>query len=153
MTRVIAGEAGGRRLAVQDRLGSVGSYFPYGEARSGTNPLDTWSFATYWRDSATSLDYADQRYYSNQFGRFMSPDPYQAGAGSGDPTNQGSSSLRMAIAPKPSKDASACIAAATCSANSRTECGRPVATFQVAIPPFSRQCASARTIASTTSSI
>jgi RHS repeat-associated protein len=76
---------GGRRLAVQDRLGSVGSYFPYGEARPGTNPLDTWSFATYWRDSATSLDYADQRYYSNQFGRFMSPDPYKASGGPNDP--------------------------------------------------------------------
>jgi RHS repeat-associated protein len=77
---------GGRRLAGQDRLGSVGKYYPYGEARSGTS-TDNWSFATYWRDSATNLDYADQRYYSNQFARFMTPDPYKAGTGSGDPTN------------------------------------------------------------------
>jgi RHS repeat-associated protein len=76
---------GGRRLAVQDRLGSVGSYFPYGEARTGTNPLDTWSFATYWRDSATSLDYADQRYYSNQFGRFMTADRYHSSSGPQQP--------------------------------------------------------------------
>jgi RHS repeat-associated protein len=79
---------GGRRLAVQDRLGSVGCYYPYGEAR-GTMPADTWSFGTYWRDNVpgatNNLDYADQRYYSNQFGRFMNPDPYQASAGPSDP--------------------------------------------------------------------
>ncbi len=34
---------------------------------------------------ATSLDYADQRYYSNQFGRFMTPDPYRSSAGTKDP--------------------------------------------------------------------
>ena len=79
--------------------------------------------------------------------------PSSARSRSGEPTSQGSSSLRMAITPKPSSDASAFIAAATCSANSRTECARPVATFQVAMPPFSRLCASARNIASTTSSI
>jgi RHS repeat-associated protein len=32
-------------------------------------------FATYTRDSATGLDYADQRYYASTFGRFMTPDP------------------------------------------------------------------------------
>jgi hypothetical protein len=31
------------------------------------------------------LDYANQRYYSNQFGRFMTPDPYKASAGPRDP--------------------------------------------------------------------
>ena len=81
---------GGRRLAVQDRLGSVGSYYPYGEAR-GAIPQDTWSFATYWRDyipnATTNLDYADQRYYSNQYGRFMTPDPYQASAKLVNPTS------------------------------------------------------------------
>jgi RHS repeat-associated protein len=76
---------GSRRVAVQDRLCSVGNYFPYGESRPGTNPLDTWRFATYWRDSSTSLDYADQRYYSNQFGRFLSPDPARGSAGPNDP--------------------------------------------------------------------
>ncbi len=34
---------------------------------------------------ATSLDYADQRYYYNQFGRFMTPDPYAASVGPSDP--------------------------------------------------------------------
>jgi RHS repeat-associated protein len=67
---------GGRRLAPMDQLGSAGTYYPWGEAKGGTNPQDTWSYATYWRDSATGLDYANNRYYSNVYGRFMTPDPY-----------------------------------------------------------------------------
>ena len=77
---------GGRRLAVMDQLGSTGtssspgpSYFPWGEPR-GTNPQDAWSYASYWTDSATGLDYANNRYYSNAYGRFMTPDPYRATA-------------------------------------------------------------------------
>ena len=61
-----------------DRLGSMGGFYPWGEAKGGNNPADNWSFATYWRDSATGLDYAQQRYYSNIYGRFMSPDPYRS---------------------------------------------------------------------------
>ena len=62
--------------AVQDRLGSVGKYYPYGEERGGGNPPnDQVKFATYTRDSGTGLDYADQRYYASTFGRFMTPDP------------------------------------------------------------------------------
>src|SRR5205807_5365764 len=45
---------------------------------------DQVKFASYTRDSATGLDYADQRYYANTFGRFMSPDLYQS---SGGPTS------------------------------------------------------------------
>jgi RHS repeat-associated protein len=71
---------GGRRLAVIDPLGSAGTYYPWGEDKGSTNPQDTWSFATYWRDSATGLDYADNRYYSNAYGRFMTPDPYRRSA-------------------------------------------------------------------------
>src|SRR5271165_1264285 len=43
----------------QDRVGSFGSYFPYGEDK-GTPllPNDQVKFATYTRDSATGLDYA-----------------------------------------------------------------------------------------------
>ena len=76
---------GGRRLAAMDQLGSAGTYYPWGEAKGTTNPQDTWSYATYWRDSATGLDYANNRYYSNAYGRFMTPDPYQASGGPGDP--------------------------------------------------------------------
>ena len=32
-----------------------------------------WKFATYWGD-ATGLDYADQRYYASNLGRFMTAD-------------------------------------------------------------------------------
>ena len=82
---------GGRRLAVMDQLGSsggnnstAGSFFPWGEPR-GTNPQDTWSFATYWADSASGLDYANNRYYSNAYGRFITPDPYTSSAGLSNP--------------------------------------------------------------------
>ncbi len=54
----------------EDRLGSVGQYYPYGEAR-GT---DQGRFATYDRD-AGGLDYAINRWYSSPWGRFTSPDP------------------------------------------------------------------------------
>jgi len=74
---------GGRRLTTQDRLGSVGSYYPYGESRSGT-VSNADSFATYYRDS-TGLDYADQRHYAAGSGRFTTADPYQASASQGNP--------------------------------------------------------------------
>jgi len=76
---------GGRRLTTQDRLGSVGSYYPYGEAKSGT-VSNADSFATYYRDS-TGLDYADQRHYAAGIGRFTTADPYQASAGRHDPAS------------------------------------------------------------------
>jgi RHS repeat-associated protein len=74
-----------------DRLGSnqaSGSrYFPYGEEQQ-TTAQDRDKFATYYRDSTTGLDYAQNRYYANTLGRFISPDPYQATATSpSDPSN------------------------------------------------------------------
>jgi RHS repeat-associated protein len=73
------GSSGSLTAAIQDRLGSVGKYYPYGEERNSPQLLnDTVKFATYTRDSATGNDYADQRYYSSTLGRFMTPDPYQA---------------------------------------------------------------------------
>jgi RHS repeat-associated protein len=45
-------------------------------------------FTTYNRDSYTTLDYADQRFYASSYGRFNTPDPYQAtGASSGSVSN------------------------------------------------------------------
>jgi RHS repeat-associated protein len=78
---------GGRLLGNEDRLGSRGKYFPYGEDRSAQNPgNDSVKFATYTRDSATGMDYADQRYYSSSLGRFLTPDPYKVNdGGPGDP--------------------------------------------------------------------
>ena len=65
---------------VLDRLGSVRirgiqtlNYYPYGEERVvTTNGVD--KFGGYIRD-ANGLDYADQRYYTSQFGRFLTADP------------------------------------------------------------------------------
>jgi len=71
-----------------DRVGSNragGSrYFPYGEEQQ-TTAQDRDKFATYYRDSTTGLDYAQNRYYANTLGRFMSPDPYTESAGPSDP--------------------------------------------------------------------
>ena len=73
---------------IQDRLGSVGKYYPYGEERNSPQlPNDQVKFATYTRDSATGNDYADQRYYTSVLGRFMTPDPHEA---SGGPSSPGS---------------------------------------------------------------
>ena len=68
-----------RRLGTFDQLGSAVSstqtYFPWGETKGTSNPQDTWNFATYWQDSASGLDYANNRYYTSAYGRFMTPDP------------------------------------------------------------------------------
>jgi RHS repeat-associated protein len=71
----------------QDRLGSnaADSLYPWSEDRGTPGPNDQVKFATYTRDSATLLDYADQRYYVNNQGRFLTPDPYQASIGPSDP--------------------------------------------------------------------
>ena len=72
---------------VTDRLGSVRayqtngtwrtlSYFPFGEEKTPVTPDGAEKFGTYIRDSTTpSQDYAMQRYYSPNLGRFHSPDP------------------------------------------------------------------------------
>ena len=70
-----------------DRLSSVGdgsTYYPYGEEKTVTAE-DKQKFATYYRDSQSGLDYAQQRYYSATYGRFTSGDPYAASAGPSDP--------------------------------------------------------------------
>ncbi len=71
---------------IQDRLGSVGKYYPYGEERNSPQlPNDQVKFATYTRDSATGNDYADQRYYTSVLGRFMTMDPFRGSASLGNP--------------------------------------------------------------------
>jgi len=79
---------------VTDRLGSVRansngermSYFPYGEERTSTAD-GREKFGTYFRDPAANggLDYADQRYYSNAGGSFLTPDP--SGFAAANPKN------------------------------------------------------------------
>jgi RHS repeat-associated protein len=75
-----------------DRLGSIGKYFPYGQERPSATTDGKEKFATYFRDSETGLDYADQRYHQVGMGRFMTPDPAGVGLNwyayaGGDPVN------------------------------------------------------------------
>jgi RHS repeat-associated protein len=83
---------GARRLAPLDRLGSArsvnstaSSYYPFGEDKSTNPAIDAWKFGSYWRDSASGLDYADQRYYSSPLGRFTTPDSSATSAHSSSP--------------------------------------------------------------------
>jgi len=81
---------GGRLLKPQDRLSSIGKYFPYGEDRTNPSPANPPNgqekFATYTRDAETGLDYAYQRYYTAGLGRFMTPD-FGANPKTGAPQN------------------------------------------------------------------
>jgi len=58
-----------------DRLGSIGKYFPYGQERPSPTTDGKEKFATYFRDSETGLDYANNRYHQPGMGRFLTPDP------------------------------------------------------------------------------
>ena len=79
-------------MVTADRLGSVrkreggsgSKYYPWGEEQAATGG-DTDKFATYYRDGATGLDYAQNRYYSSVYGRFTSADPYLSTGGAADP--------------------------------------------------------------------
>ncbi len=85
-TVLLATFFGRKRIGTFDRLGSAKynqnnaaqSFYPYGEDRGTMEPNDSLKFATYTRDTATGLDYADQRYYASNFGRFTSVDRYRA---------------------------------------------------------------------------
>jgi RHS repeat-associated protein len=82
----ISWERGTPYAILTDRLGSArvdvggaSSYYPYGETRTGPGGL----WATY--TGTGNLKYAMNRWYSSQFGRFTTPDPYQASAGAANP--------------------------------------------------------------------
>ena len=66
-----------------DRLGSIGKYFPYGQERPSATTDGKEKFATYFRDSETGLDYAQNRYHQPGMGRFMTTD--SAAANRNDP--------------------------------------------------------------------
>ena len=68
-----------------DRLGSIGKYFPYGQERPSATTNNKEKFATYYRDSETGLDYANNRYHQPGHGRFLTADPYGGSATAGDP--------------------------------------------------------------------
>jgi len=59
------------------------AFFPYGSQRSGTS--SQVQYATYTRDATTTLDYAQQRYYSSQIGRYTTPDPKRSSAQAANP--------------------------------------------------------------------
>ena len=93
--RMICAEGSG---VTTDRLGSVrnggvawpGSLgyqaqYPYGVEYTPQTVNDREKYATYTRDSVTGLDYAVNRYYSSQWGRFLSPDRSWRSARLGDP--------------------------------------------------------------------
>ena len=73
---------------MRDRLGTdreTGArYYPYGdEITSTANGAE--KYGTYFRDSFTALDYADQRYYVGAYGRFNTADPMAASAIASNP--------------------------------------------------------------------
>ena len=84
--------AGGGYVGLSnDRLGSVGKYYPYGQDKVSGQQNGTEKFAWYFRDSETGFDYADQRYHNPGTGRFLTPDPYRAlSTGASNPTVPGS---------------------------------------------------------------
>jgi len=73
--------AEGNAVAV-DRLDSVRwnvasgghTYYPYGVEYNAT-ANNAEKYASYTRDTVTGLDYAMNRYYNSNWGRFMTPDP------------------------------------------------------------------------------
>jgi RHS repeat-associated protein len=85
-------------VTIQDSKGSVrwrrnfytnatetADYFPFGQEKPGATAQDRQKFGTYLRDAETGLDYADQRYFQNTTGRFMTADPSRASASLADP--------------------------------------------------------------------
>jgi RHS repeat-associated protein len=68
----------------EDRLGSYGTYYPYGEDRF-SGPNNNLKFATYYRDETTGFDYAVNRYYLSGAARFLTADPYMASGGAAEP--------------------------------------------------------------------
>jgi len=65
---------------------STMSFYPYGDEITSSAP-DQLKFATYTRDSYTSFDYADQRYYASTYGRFLTSDPKSGSSRSGSPAS------------------------------------------------------------------
>ena len=70
VARVDIGGSGTTESVYVDRLGSVAKrgatamrFYPYGEEKGGTTTQERDKFGTYFRDSVTNLDYAQQRYY------------------------------------------------------------------------------------------
>jgi RHS repeat-associated protein len=61
---------------LQDRLGSIGKFYPWGQEKPSATTNGTEKFTGYFRDSETTLDYAMNRYHQPGMGRFLTPDWY-----------------------------------------------------------------------------
>ncbi len=93
------GTVRGATLNYYGAMEQMARYYPYGDEITSTTNERT-KFGTYYRDSFTGVDYADQRYYASAYGRFLTTDPTGAGVtsrvpaswnlysyGGGDPAN------------------------------------------------------------------
>jgi RHS repeat-associated protein len=76
---------------VHDRLGSMVQwgntrygFYPFGEPKGTAGYTGGTEYATYRKDE-TGLHYAVNRYYQSSLGRFVTPDPYVASGGVGEP--------------------------------------------------------------------
>jgi RHS repeat-associated protein len=83
--RLLFGMDGNR--VYTDRLGTVRAvnstprnYYPFGEEIGTPTANNTYKFASTYRDSATGLDYALNRYYASGTARFLTPDPAKRSA-------------------------------------------------------------------------
>jgi len=56
---------------------------------------DRDKFAIYYRDGTTELDYAQNRYYANTLGRFLTPDPNSANVGPSEPGSRNGYATRV----------------------------------------------------------
>jgi RHS repeat-associated protein len=75
------------RATITDGQGGIAgrqAHLPFGEELNATGTTDKHRFTSYERDSETGLDYAVNRQYESNVGRFTRPDPYKA---SGSPSN------------------------------------------------------------------
>jgi RHS repeat-associated protein len=69
----------------QDRLGSIGKFYPWGQEKPSATTNGTEKFTAYFRDAETGNDYAVNRYHQPGMGRFLSTDPDGGSARSGNP--------------------------------------------------------------------
>jgi RHS repeat-associated protein len=69
-----------------DGIACGARYYPYGDEITST-PNERTKFGTYYRDSFTGVDYADQRWYASAYGRFLTPDPFGGSAKAGNPAS------------------------------------------------------------------
>lgn len=87
-TRYHFGDHLGTPRVVTDASGNVinrHDYYPYGKEITPWSDGETHKFSGKERDAESGLDYFIARYYSSAQGRFVSPDPENAGAREDDP--------------------------------------------------------------------